>query len=216
MGLFGSKKKEEAPAPPAPMPAPPELVGAQAAPDFQADQNMHLSSPPIPGNLDGIKSQVTGDLMDNNSSELSTASNSDGNSNNVQENSEDSANLVDSLFDFSDFELPNSNSESGEIKKFGSKSPSSHSGSMALATSSFKKRDPSIASSETFFITTSQFKHFLDTVEVVRRKVKDASERHLRLLDIKGEEDVEFENLRKDFQYIEDKLYEIDSSIFER
>lgn len=69
---------------------------------------------------------------------------------------------------------------------------------------------------ENFFVTTSQFKTLLEIIDSVKFKVKEASDRHLKLLDFKAEEDVEYENLRKDFQFIEDKLYEVDSLIFEK
>lgn len=67
-----------------------------------------------------------------------------------------------------------------------------------------------------FFITTHQFRSVLEIIESVKNKVKESSETHLRLMDIKSEEDIEYENLRKDFQFIEDKLYELDSVIFEK
>lgn len=76
--------------------------------------------------------------------------------------------------------------------------------------------DKKPASGDIIYITTQQFKMLMETVEDVKARVKDSSERHLRLLDMKAEEDVEFENLRKDFQYIEDKLYEVDSIIFDK
>ena len=66
-----------------------------------------------------------------------------------------------------------------------------------------------------FFVTTSQFKALLEIIENVKQKTKETSERHLRLLDIKSEEDIEYENLKKDFAFIEDKLYEVDTLIFE-
>lgn len=69
---------------------------------------------------------------------------------------------------------------------------------------------------DTYFVTTHQFKSLLEIVEAVKERVKISNERHLRLLDIKAEEDIEYENLRKDFQFVEDKLYEVDSIIFER
>ncbi|MCA9460026.1 MAG: hypothetical protein KC550_05760 [Nanoarchaeota archaeon] len=73
-----------------------------------------------------------------------------------------------------------------------------------------------VEDNETYFLTTSQFKSLLEIVEAVKERVKVSSDTHLRLLDIKSEEDIEYENLRKDFQFIEDKLYEVDSIIFDR
>lgn len=71
-------------------------------------------------------------------------------------------------------------------------------------------------SNEPHFVTTAQFKRMLEIVEEVKVKVKETSEIHLRLMDIKSEEDIEYESLRKNFQFIEDKLYEVDSIIFEK
>lgn len=76
---------------------------------------------------------------------------------------------------------------------------------------SFRKKE-----NENFFMTTQQFKAMMELVESVKSRVKDSSDRHLKLLDIKSEEDVEYENLRRDFQYVEDKLYELDSIIFNK
>lgn len=68
---------------------------------------------------------------------------------------------------------------------------------------------------ESCFLTTQQFRSMLEIVELVKGKVKDSTEIHLRLLDMKSEEDIEYENLRKNFQYVEDKLYELDSILFD-
>lgn len=70
--------------------------------------------------------------------------------------------------------------------------------------------------SDTYFATTGQFKALLEIIDLVKSKVKSSAETHLRLLDIKSEEDIEYENLRKNFQFIEDKLYDIDGIIFEK
>jgi hypothetical protein len=66
------------------------------------------------------------------------------------------------------------------------------------------------------FITTIQFKALFEIIEDVKDRVSAGNETHLRLLDLKAEEDIEYENLRKDFQFLEDKLYELDSIIFEK
>jgi len=65
------------------------------------------------------------------------------------------------------------------------------------------------------FISTEQFKKVIDSIEFVKSKVKTATDTYIRILDIKSEEDLEFDNLKKDFQNLEDKLYEIDSILFE-
>ena len=66
------------------------------------------------------------------------------------------------------------------------------------------------------FLTTTQFKALLEIVDAVKNKVKDSSETHLRLMDMKAEEDIEYENLRKSFQFIEDRLYDLDGILFEK
>jgi len=65
------------------------------------------------------------------------------------------------------------------------------------------------------FITTEQFKNVLEHIDFIKSKVKEASDTYLRLMDIKAEEDIEYENMRKDFQTIEEKLYEVDNILFE-
>ena len=249
MALFGNNKKEEniSMAPPAP-PAPPSAPGASIAPPGmpappgqQASSNSFseesltsipkLTTPPMPGgSLDSIKEEVSSQSSNNigmnnnqmNSSNLPATqksfendfSNSDGN---LDENSDD-------LFDFSDLDIPNMDSDddtfqpqrvSGEnFDEEAVDTTQEHLGNLNFVSN--RKNIQKSSSSETFFVTTSQFKALLEIVDSVKLKVKESSERHLRLLDIKAEEDVEYENLRKDFQYIEDKLYEVDSLIFEK
>ena len=58
--------------------------------------------------------------------------------------------------------------------------------------------------------------YFQSDVDKVKEKFKESSDIHLKLLDIKSEEDLEYENLRKNFQFVEEKLYEVDSLIFEK
>ena len=55
-------------------------------------------------------------------------------------------------------------------------------------------------------------------LKVTERNEYSISEEDIidRLVSIKAEEDIELESLRKDFQFIEDKLYEVDSTIFDR
>ena len=66
-----------------------------------------------------------------------------------------------------------------------------------------------------FFITTSQFKKLLEIIDNIKLKVKQSNDLYLKLTDIKSEEDIEFENLRKTYAYVEEKLYELDKTIFE-
>ena len=70
-------------------------------------------------------------------------------------------------------------------------------------------------SDKEFFITTSQFKKLLEIIDNVKLKVKHSNDLYLKLADIKSEEDIEFENLRKSYIYIEERLYELDKTIFE-
>jgi len=83
-------------------------------------------------------------------------------------------------------------------------------------TTDFSRGNFGSSEDEVIYITTAQFKNMLEIIDNVRSRVKESAEKHTRLLDIKSEEDIEYENLRKDFQYIEDKLYEVDSLLFER
>lgn len=66
------------------------------------------------------------------------------------------------------------------------------------------------------FITTEQYKSMADLVEQVKERVKNSSDTYLKILDYKGEEEIELENLRKDFEFIEDKLYQLDSLLFDK
>ena len=75
-------------------------------------------------------------------------------------------------------------------------------------------KNPKVSEKE-FFITTSQFKKLLEIIDNVKLKVKHSNDLYLKLADIKSEEDVEFENLRKAYIYIEERLYELDKTIFE-
>ena len=69
---------------------------------------------------------------------------------------------------------------------------------------------------ETFFLTTNEFKNLLELIDAVKERVRVSTQRHMKITTIKAEEDIEYENMKKDFQFIEDKLYEVDSTIFER
>jgi hypothetical protein len=69
---------------------------------------------------------------------------------------------------------------------------------------------------DTKFLTTNQFKTMLEIVDQVKSRVKESHNSHTRLMDIKSEEDIEYENLRKSFQFLEEKLYEMDSAVFEK
>lgn len=216
MGLF-SKNKEEMPLPP--MPPAPEVNNSSNEDKLvppSMDTNS-LSAPPIPGgSLEDIKSQVS---LSSNSMSNSMPSRQEELSSSIEkpeeiempksdlttENNDD-----DSLFDFSelglDDESPSISEERTEVE------PSTNLDDLKF----IKQSKTTKKEFETFFITTKQFKNLLEIVDSVKKRVKDASETHLRLMDIKAEEDIEYENLRKDFEFIEDKLYQVDNIIFEK
>lgn len=72
------------------------------------------------------------------------------------------------------------------------------------------------AKQDTYFLTTTEFKHLLELIDAVKDRVKISTQRHMKITSVKAEEDIEYENMKKDFQFIEDKLYEVDSTIFDR
>ena len=74
----------------------------------------------------------------------------------------------------------------------------------------------STVKNDTYFLTTTEFKSLLEKIESVKNRIKTSSHRHMKIMNIKAEEDIELDSLRKDFQFIEDKLYEVDSTIFDR
>lgn len=221
MGLFSkSKKKDESK-----VSMPPAPPGPEEKKTSEGNENMenkfgpgsHLSAPPSPavGSLDDIKTQVESPSMQSyDTANTNTNQGFDQTNYGVEEPSskqEDKVNIDDesSLFDLSDFNFPGEGEE--EQKSLPSHEESTNLGSFVPNSKSKKE-----AILDNYFITTSQFKTLLEIVDSVKNKVKESSERHLRLLDIKSEEDIEYENLRKDFQYIEDKLYEVDHLIFEK
>ena len=67
---------------------------------------------------------------------------------------------------------------------------------------------------KSIFITSSKYKSSIDLFNQINEKISLANETHLKLLDLKAEEDLELENLRKDFVFIEKSLFEIDTIIF--
>ncbi len=121
----------------------------------------------------------------------------------------------DSLFDFSDLNLKDLEHDSSEVKESNQSQPSDVA-EQDEDLSFIKNKKRIKESDKDYFITAKQFKDLLEIVDSVKNRVKLACDSHLRLMDIKSEEDVEFEKLRKDFEYIEDKLYEVDSIIFDR
>jgi len=226
MGLFSKHKKEELKPTPAPAAPPlPSVASVQNAAPVDNLAGSTLTPPQIPsGNLEDIKSQVsTQDVTP-----VAPVVESDFKPEVVADNSKDlfsSDNLSlgnDELFDFSD-----SNESSKSVLDEGSSKlettmdfDSNVVDTKGESNSSlnFISRGSSLKSSNnsSIFLTTSEFKTLLEIIEAVKARIKNSSDTHLRLLDIKSEEDIEFENLRKDFQFVEDKLYELDTLIFDK
>lgn len=224
------------PVPPAPPGATPAPMGAPAAPGLPGvpstpptpqeipkptDARENLSSPPVPGgNLEEIKNQVSapGFAPAIVSTPLTSATPKE-----KEEEDDDYDDDDDALFDFSELdvktplegEVPAPDEDEKVEEEEEKKEEKEEEKEEEEIDLSFIKHSHK-QSQETYFVTTFQFKSLLEIVEAVKNKVKDASETHLRLLDIKAEEDTEFEKMRKDFQFIEDKLYEVDSIIFEK
>ena len=237
MGFFSKKKDESSNLPPAPMPLVVQgMDKLNASPMEVSRQAPYLNAPTIPSrnSLDEIKSQVTSTGSMNN-----PVSNVNQYSSSKPSQSQEQLDLNDdSLFDFSTLDLEGS--ENNETNNYSRNTNTNSNNSLVDSRSSFNSSQSSfidknamvhegslsfvsnrnkltkVGANDNLFVTTSQFKSFLEIIEQVRSRVKDSSDRHLRLLDIKSEEDNEYENLRKDFQYIEDKLYEVDSLIFDR
>ena len=237
-------KLPEPPAPPATdkgapaseMPVPPASTPEPVAPgtgDVSAPSK--LSAPPMPGgSLDDIKSQLAPSSpapggMGPEAPELVP----EGNAPVMQAPEEqdftaESSSGDDSLFDFSDLNLGSPNSEQtggeslGQLTTLEESPTDTPEGTIDthmnddVSLNFIQGGHKSRKLNENYYVTTHQFKALLEIVEGVKERVKMSNERHLRLLDIKAEEDIEYENLRRDFQYIEDKLYEADKLIFEK
>lgn len=225
MDFFKKNKDEKSNLPPAPMPpvpmppVPTNTNGLNGAPTDLLKQSPSLSAPPIPSrnSFDDIKSQVVSGMQER---PIAMQQISNGNSNDQNNLSEDS------LFDFSTLDI-HDDASSGVSLQDTNISSSSFSDSPDVVDPNARNTEHlkfignrnkfgKSGQTDSLYVTTSEFKTFLELVEQVRNRVKDSSDRHLRLLDIKSEEDTEYENLRRDFQYIEDKLYEVDSLIFDK
>jgi hypothetical protein len=211
MGLFNTKKSDESALPPAPnappslnenskggdlppMPAPPEPVAAQ-----------------VNGNIEEIKSQIAMPEPPTLSESFEEPTSTSFETNKkTKENTE--VEQPDSLFDLSDLELPELEEELPEKNQKIEETRKEED----LPSHFIESKKEKIDTDKPFFITTSQFKSVLEIVEAVKSKTKESSQRHLRLLDIKSEEDIEYENLKKDFISIEDKLYELDNLLFDK
>lgn len=237
MGLFSKHKNNsnnDLPMPPAPnmnanltnsAPAVSAPAMPPAAPAAPPSQGASLSPPPMPGgSLDDIKSSVA-------SPSRSVAAPSREASMAKEDEHHESEGSEDSLFDMFDLDLPSSNEEEhvdvdSSSNDLSSYTPNNRDQSTSVVNTNLERSDSltfmknkSSARSlekESCFLTTNQFKAMLEIVDSVKSKVKESTDIHLRLLDMKSEEDIEYENLRKNFQFVEDKLYELDSILFDK
>lgn len=202
---------------------PPSLDMKQASTGISSSSK--LTPPPMPGggSLDDIKRQVSpADDMSDSEFELPTQSQMNkmmtpSISPDMDEHSDPlMADDTDSLFDMPDLGVSSSSrmpSPSMPKSNYGDSTVDTNAkrgGHLNFISENFGPRNQS------YFVTTKQFRTMLEIIESVKSRVKESSETYLRLMDIKSEEDIEYENLRKDFQFIEDKLYELDSIIFEK
>lgn len=222
MGLFSKHKTEDSSAQAPPMPPAPNsdsnnLADMPSAPDMNSKKDSlpdlpsmdsSLKAPSFPtSSLDDIKSQVS-PLAQTSNVEQTERENTDVN---VEDQGEDN----DSLFDMFNVDLPEEiHSEEHEPEVNSKVSNYTPSSSKSLSFTRRSSHNRSVDDMK--FLTTSQFKAMLDVVENVKQSVKDSSDIHMRLMDMKSEEDIEYENLRKNFQSIEDKLYELDNILFEK
>lgn len=242
MGLFSKDKKTEESAmppmppapqsetpatgnglPPAPAPAPAQ-PGQPAPPQPQQDQTIPVGSSLVPpalpgGSLDEIKSQVVGNEPSTPTAEpIPEIPSKPENVYSPTEISTDE-DLFD-MFQVEDEELPQTPTETTSLDK----------SVKQMELSDLEEQDDPLMehetqlnfesnppkSSESKFLTTSQFKALLEVVDSVKGKIKNSTETHIRLMDMKAEEDAEYEMLRKNFQFIENKLYELDGILFEK
>lgn len=210
MGLF-SKKEASSSGASIPQAPPVNQAGINQFPE-PIKNIKNLSTPPLPGgSLEDIKNQVAGTQA---SQPMNTQLNMGIPEMDMHEDNMDMENN-DSLFDFSDIEI-NSPVES-EQTFTPLTTPATQEVKYNESELKFlEDKKHKINTDETYFVTTRQFKSLLEIVENVKNRVKEASETHLRLLDMKAEEDIEYENLRKDFEFIESKLYEVDGIIFDK
>jgi len=205
--------------------APPTTPNAQTSPIGS------LATPPIPGgNLNEIKEAVSGEEDKHTQTEMMPEvpittpeienSKISSPEENTTEESENELNLSDeeALFDFSTLNIPEEeNNENNNDKEIENKSSDQDSTEEEINYIKNQKLSyNSTHKEETYFLTTEDFKAMLEIIDSVKARVKKSSEGHLRLMDIKSEEEIEYENLKKDFQFIENKLYEVDNIIFEK
>ncbi len=222
-------------APPSDMPAPgmPPAPGMDApAPAPAGAENTlsdvpegsNLTPPSLPGSgLDDIKSQVVGDMetpetsdampekqeIDNSAFETPEISSDDDLFNMFKVEDSEIAEPKQKALPLHDrFEEESEPQE----ESYAPETIDTHTRNdvaLSFETKKVSKKD------ETIFLTTTQFKALLEVVDSVKSKIKTSTETHLKLMDMKAEEDVEYESLRKNFQFIEDKLHDLDGILFD-
>ena len=234
----GAPAPDMAPSMGAPMPPAPSMSPApgmdMASP--QAENSMselsdgsNLTPPSLPGSgLDDIKSQVVGDQPQTQlPSDIGEKEQIDNESFSVPEvaSDEDLFNMFkieDDEISHSSQSAPVEQAHSAPVNTFEESTEESqsfmpetvethldNSTELAFENKKLSKAD------ETIFLTTTQFKALLEVVDAVKTKIKSSTETHLKLMDMKAEEDVEYDTLRKDFQFIEDKLHDLDGILFD-
>jgi hypothetical protein len=241
MALFSKKKEENSKVnlpPPPPSVSSPNQNNTNMNNNSISNQNQNLNSPneamafksedktltppPVPGieNLSEIKNEVAGvnkfsNMSNSNSSEIEISSQNQLYEKNNSEEDQDDLKLTgvdDSLFNLDELDFPKGEYlEDKENKEIENKSMEKDEDFEFL-----EKTNRHIKEDSPIFITTNQFKEMMTMIDDIKFKLKESSETYLRLMDIKAEEDIEFENLRKSFQFFEEKLYQIDNILFEK
>ena len=209
--------------PPAPGMDAPAPMGAENTLSEIPDGS-NLTPPSLPGSgLDDIKSQVVGDMPElEDSNEMPQKQEIDNSAFETPEISSDED--LFNMFKVDDSELtqsaapaslPSDMHEQENEQEDDSYVPetiethTSNDVALNFETKTVSKKD------ETIFLTTTQFKALLEVVDSVKSKIKTSTETHLKLMDMKAEEDVEYESLRRNFQFIEDKLHDLDGILFD-
>ena len=78
-----------------------------------------------------------------------------------------------------------------------------------------KKKIDNSDINENFFISMNDYRIFLDNINLVKKKIDESYKIHQWFLKKNEEEDIEFDNLKKNIVSVESELYKIDELIFE-
>ncbi|MFP4402091.1 MAG: hypothetical protein ACLFPL_02570 [Candidatus Nanoarchaeia archaeon] len=205
----------------------------------QSQQPSNKSAPPSPlGGQAPSQSTPSAQFSSMSWNQAGMSKNQQNPQSNQQSNSQSI--MDDSLFNLEEFELPDLDSldietknnpsqfeenqyneiQTNQISKLSGDNEHSRRTLHLMDSDESKDFMPShgIKSSrnDTYFLTTTEFKSLLEMIDSVKERVKTSTQRHMKITSIKSEEDIEFDNMKKDFQFIEEKLYEVDSTIFDR